>query len=462
MRTFYILFFFSALFFSSENVKAQCQSAFTINNNGNGDYDFINTSNGGVDYLWSFGDGTSATDSNAIHQFVNGTYSVCLTIQDSTIGCSSTFCSTLFVDSATVPNPCTLSAYYTYTIDSNAVYTFTPNVTGGTFPYSYSWDFSASGGDMGSVVTHDFVYNGTYGVYFAVTDAQGCSSFFGDSVVVTTALVSCDIVADFIFTDDGGGAYSFTSTSTGNIANHSWNIGGSYSMLLTPSYSFPMDGIYTVVLYVSDSANFCTDYYTESIAVSGVLNPVECNASFSIYTDSTYNGVYVVNSSAGNNLSYFWDFGDGNTSTLPYPNYTYGTGGPFELCLTVTSDSGCTSSYCDSISSGGIVNKQDGFDMSVIAPITTNINTTKSIGALNVYPNPFEDKVNVIIDLIEPSKVSIQVTDLLGNVIETLVDKQLTGKNKLSWNAEDQPNGIYLLNLKTNQSVQIEKLVLNR
>ena len=40
--------------------------------------------------------------------------------------------------------------------------------------------------------------------------------------------------------------------------------------------------------------------------------------------------------------SYFWDFGDGGTSTLPNPTYTYTTQGTYDVTLTITTSSGCT------------------------------------------------------------------------------------------------------------------------
>lgn len=41
--------------------------------------------------------------------------------------------------------------------------------------------------------------------------------------------------------------------------------------------------------------------------------------------------------------TYLWDFGDGNTSTLPNPKHTYQTEGLYEVKVTVTDAAGCTS-----------------------------------------------------------------------------------------------------------------------
>ncbi|MEM6772402.1 MAG: PKD domain-containing protein, partial [Bacteroidota bacterium] len=45
---------------------------------------------------------------------------------------------------------------------------------------------------------------------------------------------------------------------------------------------------------------------------------------------------------SGGGFGYQWNFGDGNTSTLPAPTHTYTSGGTFTQMLTITSPEGCT------------------------------------------------------------------------------------------------------------------------
>lgn len=49
------------------------------------------------------------------------------------------------------------------------------------------------------------------------------------------------------------------------------------------------------------------------------------------------------NHSLGNELSYLWNFGDGNTSTLPQPRHRFEREGTYEITLTVTNAEGCES-----------------------------------------------------------------------------------------------------------------------
>ena len=64
------------------------------------------------------------------------------------------------------------------------------------------------------------------------------------------------------------------------------------------------------------------------------------------------NELWLWNLSSGGsgNYSFVWDFGDGTSSTDPYPTHIYPNGGPYVLCLTIDDGAGCSDTYCDSIS----------------------------------------------------------------------------------------------------------------
>lgn len=60
---------------------------------------FMNTTNGGTSYLWSFGDSSWSIARSPIHTFPRrGTYNVCLTVFDSVKHCSATVCKSVYVN----------------------------------------------------------------------------------------------------------------------------------------------------------------------------------------------------------------------------------------------------------------------------------------------------------------------------------------------------------------------------
>jgi PKD repeat protein len=99
-------------------------------------------------------------------------------------------------------------------------------------------------------------------------------------------------------------------------------------------YTFPSDGVFNVSLTASDSSGniLCTNGYT--ITILG--NPSNCNADFYAAT-SPLTG-YFIDMSTGidpQTTDYFWNFGDGGTSTERFPFHTYTSGGYYNVSLTI-------------------------------------------------------------------------------------------------------------------------------
>lgn len=98
-----------------------------------------------------------------------------------------------------------------------------------------------------------------------------------------------------------------------------------------------------------------------------------CQAYFTSF-NSSGNTVQFMDSSWANtgNVSYYWNFGNGDTANISNPNYTYNQAGSYVVCLTISTSLGCQDTYCDSILVGSIINPPCNVSYSYTAD-TSNI-----------------------------------------------------------------------------------------
>ena len=276
---------------------------------------------------------------------------------------------------------------------------------------------------------------------FTLTNSVGCDS------VVTLNFTINNVNANYNAIDNGNGNFSFTNTSTGNFNQTHWAFGdGTTSTAANPNHTFNANGTYVVVLTVNDSTNAsCMDYYLDTIVVTGVVAPLQCAAGFSMYPDA--GNVVLVNSSTGSNLTYLWDFGDGNTSNAQFPTHTYATSGNFYLCLTIDDGAGCVDMYCDSIGENGVVfNKQTGFTINVIAPpLATQVNEQAALtSGMNIYPNPTGNLLNVVLNEKEHYQLTIVTID--GKWLES---KPIIGNTTVD--VSKYASGMYFITATNNE-----------
>ncbi|MEJ2616455.1 MAG: T9SS type A sorting domain-containing protein [Ignavibacteriaceae bacterium] len=79
------------------------------------------------------------------------------------------------------------------------------------------------------------------------------------------------------------------------------------------------------------------------------------------------------------------------------------------------------------------------------------------------YPNPFNPTTKIKYSIPTQSKVMIKVYDILGNELETLVNKENpAGIYELNWNAANLPSGVYFYQLRTGGFIETKKMVLLR
>ena len=120
----------------------------------------------------------------------------------------------------------------------------------------------------------------------------------------------------------------FTNLSSGDADSYLWDFDdGFISNNENPSHTFSASGTYQVTLTTRDPDNDDCDEKTVSISVSDVV----CKASFNSKIEKKK--LTCTNNSSGNYKSVKWNFGDGNSSTLENPVYTYTNAGTYTVEL---------------------------------------------------------------------------------------------------------------------------------
>ncbi|NLZ31394.1 MAG: PKD domain-containing protein [Methanomicrobiales archaeon] len=132
---------------------------------------------------------------------------------------------------------------------------------------------------------------------------------------------------------------SFTDLSQGDISSRYWEFGdGNTSTLQNPAHIYTSPGSYTVNITVtSNDVNYTVskpDFITAlppQVNANFIANPVSGDTPLVIsFTDVSDEDV----------SSWFWDFGDGNTSTLQNPVHTYSLPGIYTVSLSIEYDGG--------------------------------------------------------------------------------------------------------------------------
>lgn len=78
-----------------------------------------------------------------------------------------------------------------------------------------------------------------------------------------------------------------------------------------------------------------------------------------------------------------------------------------------------------------------------------------------VYPNPVQDKLNIVLNIVGNEKVTISITDLVGKTIATKSIDAVNGDNNISFNTTQLAKGTYLIkvNSSSNSELATQKFV---
>lgn len=217
-------------------------------------------------------------------------------------------------------------------------------------PDTWAWDFGD--GTTSNLQNPYHAYNapGIYQVCLTITKGNpGTSTFCQDTyckdIIVDTLPGQCHNNFQFSVNNLTVDFFGFANPPASSF---SWDFGdGSFGTNKNEIHTYASPGMYPVTLTTTSFAG-CTFSTTKMVHVTGqnLCDPMFIASS----TISNPFKFQFVDMSNGNPISWFWEFGDGDTSILQNPYHIYNAPGVYQVCLSIVCvPNGALVTYCDNI-----------------------------------------------------------------------------------------------------------------
>jgi len=299
---------------------------------------FDDASTNATRWKWHFGTGDSSEVENPSYTFKDaGEYDVQLIAQN-VLQCRDTF---------TYSHIAALDVEANFTVDQpSGCVPLAVNITdlsqGTGLITAWEWDLGDSTASTQQNPSHIYSDPGSFPLSLTVTDIDGCQ----DSISLEDQVFATQPVPDILITPPLNCELSpttFVSLSTGVGLSYIWEFGdGDSSILANTPHTYLDTGFYTVSLHVTD-VNGCDSSLTipDGVEIRTLRAEFEVDTTFAacpplnvhFSADTTYPHA---------DISYFWDFGNGATSTQSHPTHNYTLPGIYTITLIVSTPTGCT------------------------------------------------------------------------------------------------------------------------
>lgn len=297
-----------------------------------------------VDWYWDFGDGTTGSGNPVHHHFDRGIFTdVRMVILVDSMGfiCTDSVNKFMMINQSpdvfigSTPNPVCAGEPVFYTGTSGF------NIS------NWLWDFGDGNTSTLNSPNQSHIYSnpGTYDVTLTVLDENGCDSTISPPYQQVVLEIP---IADFSWDPNPACLNSevqFTDLSSPNIVGWDWFFDDGFkSNLQNPLHTFTTPGDFYVTLTVTD-ADGCSSNITRVVHINDLpepdftTNPPICHGNEVQFTNLSI-------SPNGYISQLIWDFGDGNTTTIDYPDepdvlHSYATSGTYQVSLTVIDSDNC-------------------------------------------------------------------------------------------------------------------------
>jgi len=400
-----------------------CSAPLTSNFSSNYTYD---------SYFWDFGDGTTSTDATPSHTYnADGAYTVTLEVSSSVGGgCQD---SLTLIDAVVIDEIDPIAEFSSDLVpNTTAPVTFVDQSLYG--PTSWEWSFGDGETATAQNPIHTYSLSGTYDVQLIVHNCHGT-----DTIVHQIDVADLILFCSTIGTDKPSGVIYDSGGESGNYADgeicslsilpcnatsitlnvEQLDIENWYDYLTIRDGSGPASPIIVQLtgnqtptpitatsgrMYIEFSSDLSVNLsgfklsYTSVIGSPGTITPAfASNPTIPVAGISTQ----FYDQTVGFPVSWFWNFGDGFSSTDQYPSHTFTNTGTYTVTLTVA--------FCDgtTTSSSQVFQIDEGVGLSELS---------KDNLVLSVAPNPFGEQFSLLSNT-ELKHVTLNLLDFSGRSV---------------------------------------------
>lgn len=357
-------------------------------------------------WYWDFGDGINSKHAQtATHTFKKpGTYDVSLTVTNfagnSTLKKSNYI--TVTPQQAPIADFFSPEVYHANTYGGSVptkTVSFVDNSTGS--PTSWLWDFGDGNISTEQNPTHVYDVGGGYTVNLTVKNAVGSNttSKYG---YVLVGLGDGSVGREYFSSSVTSGDAPLKVTFHGGTgyANY-WTFGDGSQQYVgenqTVEHTYLEPGQYTVSLYEDNVGGKAAITKYHYITVTGLTRPFASFTSEKVSVPKSLT-IKFTDTSIGKPISWYWDFGDGASSTEQNPTHTYSAAGNYTVSLTASNENSTNSTFrvIDVFkTTGPFAYVTNDRNISVIDTATDKVVDTMEIGSglVGVAVNPTGTKV---------------------------------------------------------------------
>lgn len=289
-------------------------------------------------YNWSFGNGTGGQGQQISYKYAQtGTYTVCLRVVDSCLGCDTTICKKVEIKGCN-NTACQLKPDFSFKVDCrNVAFEASSNLSNTT----YSWTFGDGGSATTKAVKRGYLKDGEYTVCLTATWVDPTTQKVCKETVCKKVVIRCQqrepctIKGDFSFKQNGG-TLGFSATSN-HGQRYIWDFGdGTSKSGQHQQHSYKKPGTYTVCVTIYSKDPRCFVKICKKVIVK---EPCRLSGGFYFMPISgNPNTLKFMGHATAKNATYTWSFGDGTSGTGKTPQKTYSRPGTYQVCVTIRAE----------------------------------------------------------------------------------------------------------------------------